>query len=176
MELYDGKYLHRASDGSDYWSFVSKKSNLEYIVLIERYNNNVYAVKFYLKKDKKNKRKYQTLTRSNEPRTIIMSVMKIMMTYAKEHPDSSFIFIGTNGPDESKANTKRFRVYRHLVNTYISQEQFTHLQDEQNSIYMLLRNTEIDAGHINQDMVLNFINDMEEESSQNENITFSGGR
>lgn len=52
---------------------------------------------------------------------------------------ASFGFIGMNSYDEdSKENTKRYRIYKIYATTYFSLENFEHKRDDKNSVYLLL--------------------------------------
>jgi len=141
----------------DLWHFQSTKTGRKYHVRIEFYHEHVLSVKFYPAQYKKNKDRYCILTNDNEPRTIVMTVIGIMMTYFENDPKSSFVFTGSPTLKEySNYCTKRFRFYRIIISLLISDRLFYHLFNEQYSLYMLLRKSEVDNGSIQQTKILEF--------------------
>ena len=65
------------------------------------------------------------------------------MDIFSDNPASSFGFIGSNSINEGKENTKRYRVYKTIINTKFGNETFEHYYNVKNSAYMLLRKTEL---------------------------------
>ena len=132
------------------YRFRSEKSKLVYIVRVERYKYDVYAVKFYLKNHRLSENKYRLLTYTYEPRRIINTCIKIMLSIFKENPNASFGFIGSNNLGENECGTKRYRVYSKLVATYFSDEYFHHKENIGKSAYMLINKNALKN---NKDMV-----------------------
>lgn len=128
----------------DIYRFKSIKSNLTYMVRVERYDHNMYAVKFYQKNHRHSDKKYQLLSNTFEPRRILYTVMNIMIDIYKGNPKASFGFIGANCENEDTANTKRYRVYNKLVATRVSNEIFKHVEDKRTSAYMLVNRKELE--------------------------------
>ena len=60
------------------------------------------------------------------------------MDIYQKHPDASFGFIGANRIGESEANTKRYRVYKKIVTTYMGAETFYHHYNTEKSAYLLI--------------------------------------
>lgn len=59
----------------------------------------------------------------------------------KENPNASFGFTGApleSEIDEKSKPTKRFRVYKRIMENLFSPERFAHYQLEQSSIYLLI--------------------------------------
>lgn len=103
------------------YRFKSTKSKITYIVRVEKYMYNIYAVKFYPKKYKDSKNKYRIATNTFEPRRIINTCINIMLSIYKEDTMASFGFIGANGLNENSTNcTKRYRVYSKIMATYFT--------------------------------------------------------
>ncbi len=117
-----------------------------YLVEIEKYKHNTFVIKYFLKKHKKNKYRYNLLSGEFKCRPIVMTVINILMDILNRHVAGSFAFIGAHttnrkGKDlETKNNTKRFRVYRRLVENKIGPKTFTHYQSENGSGYLLINN------------------------------------
>lgn len=122
------------------YRFKSTKSNLVYIVRVEEYEYNIYAVKFYQKSHSLSKNKYRIMTNTNEPRRIINTCVNIMLTVYQKNKKASFGFVGANGFDEDISDTKRYRVYSRIIATYFSDEHFYHKENIEKSAYMLINN------------------------------------
>ncbi len=122
------------------YTFKSTKSNLWYIVLVEQYEHDVFAVKFYPKKWSNSKHKYQMLTGTNEPRRIINTCINVMLNIYEKNPNASFGFIGVNRINESTNETKRYKVYSTIVATYFSNDFFFHKENREKSAYLLINN------------------------------------
>ena len=128
----------------DIYRFKSTKSNLTYMVRVERYDYNMYAVKFYQKNHRNSDKKYQLLSNTFEPRRILYTIMNIMYDIYQENPRASFGFIGANCENEDIANTKRYRVYRKLVATQVSEKMFIHTRNEDKSTCMIINRKELE--------------------------------
>lgn len=122
------------------YRFKSTKSNLVYIVRIEQYRFDIYAVKFYQKSHSLSKDKYRILTNTYEPRRIINTCINIMLTIYAKNLKASFGFIGANNLDEEVDCTKRYRVYSKIIATYFSDKYFYHKENVGKSAYMLINN------------------------------------
>lgn len=120
------------------YHFKSAKSHLIYMVRVEVYDYDVYAVKFYLKKHSQSPNKYRLMAQTYEPRRIINTCINIMLQIFAENPNASFGFVGANGFDEPVANTKRYRVYSRIIATYFSEQYFYHKENIGKSAYMLI--------------------------------------
>lgn len=122
------------------YRFKSSKSKLVYIVRVEEYKHNIYAVKFYQKNHSLSKNKYRIMTNTNEPRRIINTCINIMLSVYQMNPKASFGFIGSNGFGEDVYCTKRYRVYSKIIATYFSDKHFYHKENIEKSAYMLINN------------------------------------
>ena len=133
------KYANGKNISLKLYSFKSTKSNLAYIVRIELYAHNVYAVKFYPKCFSNSPNRYRLVTNTFEPRRIINTCINIMLSIYNDDDVASFGFIGANGLDEeSTYSTKRYRVYSTLMATYFSDNDFYHKENKGKSSYMLI--------------------------------------
>lgn len=145
---YSFVFVHRLQgcDGViriDLYRFTSLKSGLDYMVRVEEYPNNMYAVKFYLKSHSNSDRKYQLLTNTYEARTVINTCINIMLSVYDKNDKASFGFIGSNSDGESISNTKRYRVYSKIIATYFSDKLFMHIENIDRSVYMLINRLEL---------------------------------
>ena len=149
QDCYPFTFVHRSRNCGqgilyvDIYRFKSTKSNLVYLVRVERYEHNMYAVKFYQKNHRLSPKKYQILSNTFEARRIIYTCMNVMFHVYKENPRASFGFIGANCENESQENTKRYRVYNKIVATQVSENIFKHVENMGKSAYMLINRDEL---------------------------------
>lgn len=102
------------------------KSKKRYIVLAEQYDLSVFAVKFYLQEHKFCEHKYRRLSHLNECSRVITTVGNIIKEIISKEPFASFVFIGANSFNESKTETKRFKLYSKVIANLVSPVLFEH--------------------------------------------------
>lgn len=128
------------------YHFKSTKSHLQYIVRVERYKYDIYAVKFYLKNHTDSKNKYSILTNTGEPRRIINTCINIMLSIYEKNIKASFGFIGAQGIGEKSTYcTKRYHFYSKIIATYFSDACFYHKENKEKSAYLLINNKALAA-------------------------------
>jgi len=133
-----------------YW--FEDKNKVRYVVNLEKYSSHLYALKFHLFKDKKNKNKYSILTNTGNPQPVLGTCLKVLIKHFKENPYSSYIIFGMAGLNEQRNATKRFRIYKRILENMISPVEFEHRLSEAQSAYLLLnRNVN------NQQAILDFL-------------------
>lgn len=143
----------------DLWTFRSSKSNKRYIVEVEYFSNCFFGLKFYWKGVADSPHRYSLLTNDNEPRTIVMSCIRIMLYYFDKYPLASFGFVaaenyvaGEDIDNDSKRNinrvNKRFRFYRRMMLSLFSPDRFSQYSDVNSSIYLLINNEALLSGNI----------------------------
>ena len=138
---YDFKYLGKFSDINGVvhkYKFLSSKTNKSYIVEFEYIYENFYGVKFYLFDYKKSKNRYKMLSNLNEASMVISTCLLIGVDFFHKFPDASFGFVGERKEDEDVRCTKRYRVYKRLVESYVSSALFVHYSLEEYSAYCLI--------------------------------------
>lgn len=114
------------------------KTNKRYLVFVEEYDYFVFIVKFCLQERKIYSDRFNHLTNLNEGSRVLTTIGKIMKEIYQRNPYSSFGFIGSNLPEEQKANTKRFKLYSKVVSQLISPIGFEHRKTEKHSAYLLI--------------------------------------
>jgi hypothetical protein len=114
------------------------KQNHRYIVRLQEFSYYFFAVKFHLKRDSHNPKKYEILTNYKDATRVIRTCIDIIIYLYKKNPYSSFGFIGNNSADEEKQNTTRFRVYKKVMENFFSLEKFYHFKDIKTSAYLLI--------------------------------------
>ena len=117
----------------------SCKKKIQYIVRVEEYPHFMYVVKFYLKNHRLSDKKYNLLTNLHDPLSVIGTCVEIMLYFYAKNPSSSFAFIGANSlTEDSVKNTKRFRIYKRIMENSFSPFTFNHRIYEDESAYILL--------------------------------------
>ena len=125
-------------------TFSCKKAN-QYIVHVEEYPHFIYVIKFHLKSHRLSEKKYNLQTNLHDPLTVIGTCVEIMLYFYKKNPFASFAFIGANSLNEENVkNTKRFKVYRRIMENAFSPFTFNHLIYEDESAYVLLNKDNIE--------------------------------
>lgn len=115
------------------------KKNIDYIVHVEEYPLSVFVIKFFLKSHVLSDKRYNILTNFQEPTKIIRTCIEIMKYFLDKNPKASFAFIGTNTvKEDSKSNTKRFKVYGIAMKLFFDSTNFSHIEFEEDSIYLIL--------------------------------------
>lgn len=120
------------------YTFISKRSGQRYQANAIEYDIGVYAVKFHLRKDKKNPNKYRVLTNSGDAIVVLKTIVGIMLDVLSKDHKASFAFIGMPLEKENLDTTKRYCVYEKFCQRYFSTDTFEHFYDKSNSFYMLI--------------------------------------
>ncbi len=117
-----------------------------YIVEVEEYDHDLYAIKYYLKAHELSPNKFKLLTGLNQPAPVIRTCINIMLYFIeRRNPWASFIFIGAQlKVEDSQKNTKRFRVYKSVMENFFKPIDFDHYYKEENSIYIILNKLKIE--------------------------------
>jgi len=123
--------------------------NHQYLVLAEHYPLDVYAVKFHLKSHSQSENKYSIVTGYGEAPSVIRTCIQIMLALLKENATASFCVLGTRSEREEKPETKRFRVYKRVLQNFFSPLFFEHRAHAEKNLYFLINK----QGNI--DLILN---------------------
>ena len=117
----------------------SSKIKYRYIVHVEEYPHFVYVIKFHLKNHSKSDKKYNFETHIQDPLKVIGTCIEIMLDFYRKNPFASFAFIGANSILETnRRNTRRFKIYRRIMENSFSVITFKHFIYEDESAYFLL--------------------------------------
>lgn len=127
-ELYETEYI---------FTFKNRQKH-QYMVRVQEFSYHFCAIKFHLTRDQFNPKKYEILTKHNDAPRIIRTCVNIMIAMYKQNPYRSFGFIGNNSEGENKANTKRFRIYKRVMENFFSPEKFFHFIEVKSSCYLLV--------------------------------------
>lgn len=140
----------------DLWHFKSLKSGRMFLVEVEVYTNHIYSIKFYPKNMATSRRRFTFRTEDREPRRIVLTCIQIMKLYLEQDSKGSFAFIGAHEENEPLKNNQRFRFYQRMMDTYIGHLNFVHFADTENSAYVIIRRSEYERGHIDENKIMQF--------------------
>jgi hypothetical protein len=148
---YELKYVHKQPNNYGdahlftlVFKFYSDKTKYNYVLRADYHSGDVFALKFYCKKDKKSEFKYSKLVNKKDVSNILITCLKAVPILLESYPTASFGFIGSRIIDvkskkvENYSNTQRFRTYKKLIAEKIGTETFLHVEYEQISGYLLV--------------------------------------
>lgn len=128
------------------FKFFSPITRCNYILRADFHTGNVFAVKFYRKKDRKSNYRYSKIVNEGDARNILITCLKVIPLILQKHPDASFAFTASRSIDieagkvEDFACNQRFRIYQYLVAKKIGTKTFTHFSFKEVSSYLLVNN------------------------------------
>jgi hypothetical protein len=121
------------------YTFKSTRSNQTYIIEVDEFEDYLlFVVKFYLKAHRYSDKKFNLHTKYQEAPSCISTCINLMVDLYKENPFRSFAFIGASSEGEKSENTKRFRLYKRVMEAIFSPITFKHFQHPKSSAYLLL--------------------------------------
>lgn len=132
------------------YKFFSPITKYHYIIRADYHKEDVFAVKFYCKKDRRSRYKYNKIVNKGDIGNIFITCIKVIPLLLKVYPNSSFGFAGAPTIDfkskkaEGYASNQRFRTYCYVISLKIGTETFTHFEYEKVSSYLLLNNSNQD--------------------------------
>lgn len=161
--IYNIKFIQRdnCKDGSDHlftfiYKFFCTESKLHYIIRAEYHSENVFAVKFYCKKDRRSDHKYNKIINKNNYSTVIKifeTCLSLLPEFLELYPGCSFALLSSRSIDfsnpkkltEDLPKNQRFRIYTRFLQDRIGNETFTHFEYVSISSYLLVNNSEKDV-------------------------------
>jgi hypothetical protein len=143
--FYPFKFLHRKKvQGEPYnmqyrFSFRCKK-NQRYFVILDAFDDDFYAIKFYPKALEHSPKKYQVMTANNDAAVRINTCPKIMAHVLQEiNPLASFGFTGVRSENEDiEKPSKRYRLYIRVMKQFFSPQNFVHYEYATSNAYFLI--------------------------------------
>lgn len=135
---------HSAHEFTYVYKFHSPVTGYHYIVRAEYHAEDVFAIKFYCKKDRHSDYKYSKITNKGDLGNILKTCVKLVPLLLKTHPTSSFGFVGSRTLDrasrkvENYNNNQRFRVYKYIAGETLGTETFEHIEYPEISGYLLI--------------------------------------
>jgi hypothetical protein len=121
------------------YTFKTKK-NKRYLIQIDEFDRHIYILKFFVKNCLDSAKRYNMLTHDGEAFSIITTCMNALLHLKTEiDNDASFGFLGARKlSEESDNNTQRFRIYSKKGRTYFNPEHYLHIENIENSSYLIL--------------------------------------
>ena len=150
-EGYDIKFIQRriCKDETDHkftliYKFYSPVTKYFYILNADYHKEDVFAIKFYCKKDKKSEHKYSKIVNRGDTGNILITCAKIIPKLLLEYPEASFVFAASSTFDnrtrsiESHVENQRFGIYSKIAFLKFGPKTFEHRQYPEISCYLLL--------------------------------------
>jgi hypothetical protein len=126
------------------YKFFSLVTRYFYILRAEQHEGNVFAVKFYCKKDRRSEFKYSKIVNKGDLGNIVMSCATVIPLLLQQFPGASFAFAASRSVDtknkliESGDLTQRYLLYAYMIPAKFGTQTFEHIQYELISSYLLL--------------------------------------
>jgi hypothetical protein len=126
------------------YKFHSPLTGYHYVLRAEYHAEDVFAVKFYCKKDRHSEYKYSKLTNKGDVGNILKTCVKLVPMLLTKHPTSSFGFVGSRTLDrasrkvENYNNNQRFRIYKYMAGATMGTKTFEHIEYPEISGYLLV--------------------------------------
>ena len=155
---YNLKFIQRKRlrDGSDHistyiYKFKSDVTGYFYIVNAERYTGDVFALKFYCKKDRKSIYKYNKVINKGDVKNILFTCAGVLPIILSNYNAASF-FLACSGRYDPRSESiephqanKRFKVYHLLADEWIGEKTFQHFIYEQISCHLWVNRNNADV-------------------------------
>lgn len=144
-DAFDFAYIYKF-----YSERTEQYQRLKYVMRAEAYED-VFAVKFYAARDRKLDDKYNRILRVHGYKGAMQTFMtcaEAVSVLFRQYPSASFIVQGASSKDvrsgkiENYSRTQRFRIYRRIAYSIISNEKFYHADEENSSVYLLVNKTD----------------------------------
>lgn len=124
---------------------------MHYIIRAEYHIEDVFAIKFYCKKDRKSPFKYNKILNKHTYGTVIKifhTCLSLVPILLKKHPKCNFAIYSARSVDlknpkrltEDILINQRFRIYTPFIQQRIGSETFTHFKYDAISSYLLVNN------------------------------------
>ncbi len=125
------------------FKFFSPITKYFYVVKAEYHETDVFAIKFYCKKDKRNDFKYSIIINKGDIGNVIMTCAKVIPALLNKYPKASFAFAAARSYDtnsktiEPLYRTQRYRIYCDMIPKKFGQQTFSHHTNDDISSYLL---------------------------------------
>ncbi|KQS33984.1 hypothetical protein ASG33_08105 [Dyadobacter sp. Leaf189] len=126
------------------YKFFSPVTGYKYIMRVEHYELETFAIKFYCQKHSSHDYKYSITTNKGDLGNIMATCLSAVEEILALFPDASFVFLGAPSYDkrsktiENKVPTQRFKIYRYIASKLIGRVTFEHFEYEAASSYSLI--------------------------------------
>lgn len=126
------------------YKFRSPITKYNYVIHADFHQEDVFAIKFYCKKDKRSNFKYSKIVNKGDLPNILITCARVVPVLLLQFPNASFGFASARTVDntskkvESFKNNQRFRIYRRLIPLKFGNLTFAHYEYEEISAYLLV--------------------------------------
>ncbi len=127
------------------FTFISSTKKLQFVIEIDEFEHNFYALKFYPKHLKKSADRYNLITNNGDVIRILLSCASSIPIILEKNKLASFGFVGSRTRSkknrsfsESFYQNKRYRIYSTLIQEVIGNKFFDHFEFNNLSAYLLL--------------------------------------
>lgn len=135
------------------YKFFSPVTRYFYILRADYHEGDVFAIKFYCKKDRHSLFKYSKIVNRGDLGNIIITCFKVVPLLLKSYPSASFGFAAARSIDEKTkkvefyTKNQRFEIYRYISPLKFGMITFAHFEYEAISSYILVNRScpDIDA-------------------------------
>lgn len=145
------------------YKFYSPVTRYHYIIRAECHTGNVFAVKFYCKKDRKSDSKYNRIVNRGDIFNILISCLNIVPVILEECPEASFGFTGAPSIDpvldrtEPDPENQRFRIYKYLATSKVGRQTFEHFAYVDHSAYLLINRCHLNIAEKEREFINLFV-------------------
>ena len=126
------------------YKFYSPKTKYWYILRGEYHEEDVFAIKFYVKQHSKSDYKYSIITNKRDIGNILITCAKVVPLILKDYPKASFGIAASRSVDLATKNVERlyqnqrFQAYSYVIARKFGNETFKHIAYDKISSYLLL--------------------------------------
>ena len=127
------------------FTFYSSSNGLKYVINLEEYKEELFAIKFYPKCLRKSDYKYNTIINKGDVINVLMTCASVIPYILRMNINASFGFVGSRTIDAAKNKfiedfsvNKRYRIYSNLIKQVIGDQTFVHIEYERISGYLLI--------------------------------------
>lgn len=140
-KLYNGN----GHNSTHIFTFQSQSNGLKYVINVEEYNEDLYAIKFYPKCLRKSDFKYNKIINKGDVINVLMTCASVIPYFLAINSNASFGFVGSRTINsetytfvENYIDNKRYRIYSYLIKEVIGDKTFVHIEYENISGYLLI--------------------------------------
>jgi hypothetical protein len=150
---YELRFIQRkqCKDGSAHkftviYKFYSPITKYWYILNADYHEEDIFAIKFYCKKDSKSEFKYSKIINRGDHGNILVTCAKVIPLLLQEYPTASFAFSASRSVDKSNKTVEpyslnqRFKTYKYIAANKFGPATFTHFEYPIISCYLMLNN------------------------------------
>ena len=126
------------------YKFYSPVTKFFYVLRAEYHSEDVFAIKFYCKKDKSSDFKYSKIVNRGDTGNILVTCAKAVPLLLIDYPTASFGFGAARSVDkknntvEPYVSNQRFGIYRKVAAEKFGSTTFEHIEYEKISCYLLI--------------------------------------